>query len=78
MKVVEVIAELLKREDVGFFLLPDGHSSSANSVALSTDGRTIISGSWDNTIKVWDLETDALAATFNAATTVRAVTLMNP
>ncbi len=34
-----------------------GHSNSVTSVAISPDGRTLVSGSSDNTIKVWDLVT---------------------
>ena len=30
------------------------HSSYVASVAFSPDGATIVSGSWDETIKVWD------------------------
>ena len=30
------------------------HSSFVNSVAFSPDGKTIVSGSMDNTIKIWD------------------------
>ena len=30
------------------------HSNAVPSVAFSPDGKTIISGSWDETIKVWD------------------------
>ena len=30
------------------------HSYSVTSVAFSPDGSTIVSGSWDKTIKVWD------------------------
>jgi len=34
-----------------------GHSESVNSVAISADGQTVASGSWDNTIKIWELGT---------------------
>ena len=34
-----------------------GHVSSINSIALSPDGKFIISGSSDNTIKLWDIKT---------------------
>ena len=30
------------------------HSDYVMSVAFSPDGKTIVSGSWDHTIKVWD------------------------
>ena len=33
-------------------------------VALSADGRRAVSASLDNTLKVWDLETGAMIATF--------------
>jgi WD40 repeat protein len=29
-------------------------------VAVSPDGRTIVSGSWDNTVKVWEAESGRL------------------
>ena len=32
----------------------DAHSSEIESVAFSPDGTKIVSGSWDQTIKVWD------------------------
>jgi len=31
------------------------HSNRVASVAFSPDGSTIVSGSWDRTIKVWDV-----------------------
>jgi WD40 repeat protein len=33
-----------------------GHSSGVMSVAFSPDGKTIVSGSGDNSIKIWQLE----------------------
>ena len=36
------------------------HSGPVNSVAFSPDGKTIVSGSDDETIKVWDAGVTAL------------------
>ena len=32
----------------------DAHSNAITSVTFSPDGTKIVSGSWDQTIKVWD------------------------
>ncbi|MBO1052359.1 MAG: hypothetical protein HEQ25_10280, partial [Dolichospermum sp. DET73] len=34
-----------------------GHSGDVNAVAVTADGKWVISGSYDNTVKVWNLET---------------------
>ena len=33
----------------------NAHSDRITSVAFSPDGKTIVSGSWDKTLKVWEL-----------------------
>ncbi|NJO42895.1 MAG: protein kinase, partial [Cyanobacteria bacterium RU_5_0] len=43
-----------------------GHSRPVNSVAISADGQTIVSGSEDSTIKVWNLKTGELLQTLSA------------
>jgi WD40 repeat protein len=34
-----------------------GHTGSVRSLAITTDGQTLISGSFDETIKLWSLST---------------------
>ncbi len=31
-----------------------GHTNYVNAVAYSPDGSNIVSGSWDDTLKIWD------------------------
>jgi WD40 repeat protein len=35
-----------------------GHGNTVNAVAFAPDGRTVITGSWDNTARLWDAATD--------------------
>lgn len=49
------------------FTLP-GHSSFVNSLAISPDGKILASGSWDKTIKIWNLETTELIGTLTGHT----------
>ncbi|HCA97237.1 MAG TPA: hypothetical protein DEP38_22260, partial [Cyanobacteria bacterium UBA9226] len=41
----------------------EGHSNSVISVSFSPDGKTLASGSVDNTIKIWDIATGEVKAT---------------
>jgi WD40 repeat protein len=34
----------------------EGHSNLVESVVLSANSRRVVSGSWDNTVRVWDVE----------------------
>ena len=34
-----------------------GHEKGVPSLVYSPDGTTLISGSWDNTIRIWDVDT---------------------
>ncbi len=46
-------------------LLRVGHHFAVNSVAVSTDGKWLISGSFDNTLKLWNIEQGRLVKSFN-------------
>jgi WD40 repeat protein len=42
----------------------EGHTEFINSVCFSPDGKTALSGSYDNTIKLWEVETGICIRTF--------------
>jgi WD40 repeat protein/serine/threonine protein kinase len=42
----------------------EGHDKSITSVAISTDGKYIASGSWDKTVRLWDQRTGASLRVF--------------
>ena len=45
-----------------------GHADSVFSVAFSPDGKTALSGSYDNTLKLWDISTGKVIRTFEGHT----------
>ncbi|NQT13008.1 MAG: TIR domain-containing protein, partial [Planctomycetes bacterium] len=46
----------------------EGHANSVWSVSVTPDGKTVVSGSVDKTLKVWDLETGQCRATLRGHT----------
>ncbi|MFM6249151.1 MAG: WD40 repeat domain-containing protein, partial [Dolichospermum sp.] len=48
MKILEIGQEKLTFK---------GHSDWVKTIVITPDGKTVISGSFDKTIKTWDLET---------------------
>jgi WD40 repeat protein/predicted Ser/Thr protein kinase len=53
--------------------LTTNHSSWIQSVAISSDGRTLASGSHDNTIKLWDVQTAKEICTLNDDSMIRSL-----
>src|SRR5262245_38465836 len=43
-----------------------GHTASVMSVALSGNGKSLASGSWDKTVKLWDVTTGKITTTLEA------------
>lgn len=55
------------------FLALEGHTNEIWSIAMSRDGTMIVSGSFDNTTRVWDTLTGAEILKFEETTSVSAV-----
>ena len=47
-----------------------GHTDYVTSVAFSPDGQTLASGSWDHTIKLWNLTTGQEVRTLTGHTDI--------
>ena len=51
------VRDLSSTQDVPQLVLPAGHTDCVYSVAFSPDGRYVLSGSVDNTLKLWEVST---------------------
>jgi len=51
-----------------------GHTDIVTSIAYSPDGGNIASGSWDNSVKVWDVMSGVITATLKHSNHVDSVT----
>ncbi len=51
-------------QDKPALIVQSGHTAEVNSVAFSPDGRYALSGSYDQTLKLWEVETGEEVRTF--------------
>jgi WD40 repeat protein len=58
----------IQAEEEPEIVIQKGHSWGISSVAISRDGKYIVSGSWDNTVRLWDVETGKEIRTFTGHT----------
>ncbi len=59
-------APRLDSVDTAELKVPLGHSSVITSLALSPDGKWLLSGSWDDSVRLWDMESGREIYRFDA------------
>ena len=55
--------------------LLSGHTDSVSSLSVSRDGTLLISGSFDSTVKVWDIQTGGIVKTFRGFGKVHSISI---
>jgi WD40 repeat protein len=45
-----------------------GHTNTVRCLVFSSDGRSLVSGSYDKTVKLWDMQTGGVVKTFSGHT----------
>lgn len=55
-----------------------GHTKNVTSLAFSLDGTLLVSGSEDNTIKIWDIQTGGVVRTFRSGTHQASIISISP
>jgi WD40 repeat protein len=69
----------LASQDIDFRLhITMGHSGPVTSVAISPDGKYIVSGNYDNTIKLWDIESGKEIRNFEGHSSIVASVAISP
>ena len=60
----DALANLTKVKDASFLQSFEGHKKYVNAIAVTLDDKCIVSGSSDNTLKLWDIKSGECLRTF--------------
>ena len=55
LKFSKNIQVIQKQLQISFNFFLQGYTSSVSSVAVTSDNKYIVSGSWDNKVRIWNL-----------------------
>lgn len=55
-----------------------GHSEEVYCLAVLADGRTVVSGSWDTTVRIWDVRSGRALTSFTLPAAVSCIRSLAP